>query len=74
MILLRLFKLVIGILTGLILIPALIIGTLVLFGFCLLLPLWFPIVIVIAGAAKKLLCKRRCLKGERDNAQHPSFL
>lgn len=50
MILLRLFWLIIGILIGLILIPALIIGAAVLFGFCLLFPLWFPIVTVIAGA------------------------
>lgn len=54
MILLRLFWLLIGILTGILLvfflIPLLIISVPLLFGLCLLAPIWLPIAAIIIGA------------------------
>jgi len=54
MILLRLFWLLIGILTGILLvfflIPLLIISVPLLFGLCLLASIWLPIAAIIIGA------------------------
>jgi uncharacterized membrane protein len=50
MILLRFFRLLIGILIGLFLIPVLIISVPLLFGLCLLAPIWLPMAAIIIGA------------------------
>jgi len=50
MILSRLFWLVLGVLIGLLLIPVLILGGLMLLGLCLLLPALFPMLLIAAGA------------------------
>jgi hypothetical protein len=50
MILSRLFWLVLGVLIGLLVIPLLIICGVLLVGLCLLLPVLFPMLLILAGA------------------------
>jgi len=50
MIVSRLFWLILGVLIGLLLIPVLILGGLLLLGLCLLLPVLFPMLLILAGA------------------------
>jgi hypothetical protein len=55
MILSGLFWLVVAIILGLILIPVLLIGAVLLLGLALLAPPWIPMVIIIAGATITLI-------------------
>jgi hypothetical protein len=50
MILSRLFWLVVGVIIGLLLIPLIVIGAVLLVGLCLLLPVLFPMLLILAGA------------------------
>jgi hypothetical protein len=50
MILSRLFWLVVGVIIGLLLIPVLILGGLMLLGLCLLLPVLLPMLLIVAEA------------------------